>query len=82
MAEEREADVFVRLGGADLLAGRLISHRRGKTESQTFVAEVSRAAGHWRTVAIAAGAAAGELELMEPAFEHEASEEAGELLAG
>ena len=37
VAEEgREADVYVRLGGADVLAGRLWSRRRGNAESQTF----------------------------------------------
>ena len=37
MAEEgREADVYVRLGGTDVLAGRLWSRRRGNAESQTF----------------------------------------------
>src|SRR5258705_7709676 len=34
--EEWEADVYVRLGGTDVLAGRLWSRRRGKAESQTF----------------------------------------------
>jgi serine/threonine-protein kinase HipA len=33
---EREVEVFVQIGGKDVLAGRLWAHRRGSTESQTF----------------------------------------------
>lgn len=32
----REVEVFVRIGGEDVLAGRLWPHRRQQTESQTF----------------------------------------------
>lgn len=34
---EREVEVFVQLGGEDVLAGRLWAHRRRKAESATFV---------------------------------------------
>lgn len=33
---EREVEVVIQIGGADVLAGRLWTHRRGPTESQTF----------------------------------------------
>jgi serine/threonine-protein kinase HipA len=33
---EREAEVYVQIGGADVFAGRLWSHRRRGVESQTF----------------------------------------------
>jgi serine/threonine-protein kinase HipA len=36
MATEGTADVVAQIGGADIFAGRLWSHRRGSTESATF----------------------------------------------
>ncbi len=36
MAEERQVDVIVQIGGEDVLAGRLYSHRRQATETASF----------------------------------------------
>ena len=69
-----EASLATALEVADLF-------RVSEAEARAIVGEVSDAIAHWRDVARASGLGGQQLEQLEPAFEHEQSAAARELVA-
>jgi len=71
--------VYVELGGDDVLAGQLFSHRRRGSESASDVATVCSS---WRVTARRNGLAGAQLDAMAPAFEHDQADQARRVIHG
>src|SRR3954451_2243229 len=56
---------------AETLLGVADAFRLSAADATEIVREVSAATSHWRRVALATDLSSREIELMEPAFEHE-----------